>query len=156
MSGLGGPPVLVPMICMYRAYFSSPETDTFYGDYKAVLEPFLINPMNAATTQTLAIVSQYIYTDSQQREPTAFLLWHATPGLAKDRDPSRVPLLHSISHYASRMGRTASKWDDRTFANRGYVSDGTAPLAVWDPTYLHLAPSVYVPIATAIDTSLAG
>ena len=27
---------------------------------------------------------------------------------------------------------------------------------MWDPTYLHLALDVYVPIAAAIDTSLAG
>ena len=42
------------------------------------------------------------------------------------------------------------------FANRGDVSYGTAPLAVWDPTHLHLAPDVYVPSAAAIDTSLSG
>ena len=54
------------------------------------------------------------------------------------------------------MGRPASKWDDRTFANRGDVSYGTAPLAVRDPNYLHLAPAVYVPIATDIDNYLSG
>ena len=41
------------------------------------------------------------------------------------------------------------------FANQGDVSYSTGPLAVWDPTYLHLAPAVYVPSAAAIDTSLA-
>ena len=54
------------------------------------------------------------------------------------------------------MGRPSSKWDDGTFANRGDVSYGTTPLAVWDPLYLHLAPAVYVPSAATIDTSLAG
>ena len=54
------------------------------------------------------------------------------------------------------MGRPASCWDDKTFANQGDVFYSTAPLSVWDPTYLHLAPSVYVPSVTAIDTSLAG
>ena len=54
------------------------------------------------------------------------------------------------------MGRNASWWDDRTFAKRGDVSYGTAPLAVWDPTYLHLYPAVYVPSAATIDTYLAG
>ena len=29
-------------------------------------------------------------------------------------------------------------------------------LAVWDPTYLHLAPAVYVPIAATVDKSLSG
>ena len=118
--------------------------------------PYLIKHMNAAAAQTPAIVSQQIYKSSQQGDPTAFLLWHATPGFAEDHDPGRVLLLHSVSHYASRMGRPASKWDDRTFANRGGVSYGTAPLAVWDTTYLHLAPAVYVPRATDIYTSLAG
>ena len=42
------------------------------------------------------------------------------------------------------------------FANRGDVSYSTAPLAVWDPTYLHLAPAVYVPIDATIDASLTG
>ena len=54
------------------------------------------------------------------------------------------------------MGRPSSNWDNRTFANRGYVSCVTVTLAVWEPTYLHLAPDVYMPSAAAIDTSLAG
>ena len=101
-------------------------------------------------------VSQQVYAARQQGDPIAFLLWNATPGIDKDRDPGRVLLLHSISHYASRMGRPASQWYNRTFANRGDVSYGTAPLAVWDPTYIHLAPAVYVPSASTIDTSLVG
>ena len=62
----------------------------------------------------------------------------------------------SVSHYTSQMGRPTRKWDNRTFTNRGDVSNDTAPLAVWDPTYLHLLPAVYVLNAVAIDTSLAG
>ena len=54
------------------------------------------------------------------------------------------------------MGRPSSKWDDGTFANRGDVFYGTAPLDVWDPNYLHCAPAVDVPSATTIDNSLAG
>ena len=112
--------------------------------------------MNAAAAQTPAGVSQQIYTASHQGDPTAFLLWHATPGLAKDRDPGRISLLHSVSYYTSRMGRPQCKWDNGTFANRGDVSYGTATLSVWDPTYLYLAPAVYLPSAAAIDTSLSG
>ena len=133
MSGLGGPPNLVPTIFTYRAYFSSPEIDPFSGNYEAVVEPYLIDPMNVAATQTPASVSQQIYAASQQGDPTAFLLWHYTPRIAEDWDPGRVLLLHSVSHYPSRMGRPSSKWDDRMFATRGDVSWGTAPLAVWDP-----------------------
>ena len=87
MAGLGGPPDLVPTICTYRAYLSSPETDPFSSDYEAVLEPCFIDPMNVAAAQTPASVSQQIYTANQKGNPTAFLLWHATPGLAEDRDP---------------------------------------------------------------------
>ena len=133
MAGLGGPPVLVPTISMYRAYFSSPETNPFSGDYQKFLEPYLIDPMNARATQTPVSVSQQVYSASQQGYPTAFLMWHDTPGKAKDCDPGRVMLLQSISHYMSRMGRPARRWDDRTFANRGDVSYGTMSLAVWDP-----------------------
>ena len=101
-------------------------------------------------------VSQKVYAARQQGDPIAFLLWNATPGIDKDRDPGRVLLLHSISHYASRMGRPASQWDNKMFTSQGDVSYVTATLAVWDPTYLHLDPAVYVPSAAAIDTSLAG
>ena len=101
MAGLRKPPNLVPIICMYRAYLYSPETDQFFSGYEAVLEPYLIDPMNAATTQTLASVSQHIYTASQQGDPTALLLWHTTPKLAEDRDPDCISLLHSVSFYAS-------------------------------------------------------
>ena len=155
MAGLGGQPALVPKICMYRAYLSSPETDPFSGDYQAFLEPYLIDPTNAAAVQTPASVSHQIYTASQQGDPTDFLLWHAMPRIAEDCDPGRVFLLHSVIHYASRMGRPASKWDNRTFTNRRDVSYGTAPLSVWDPTYLHLALAVYLPSAAAIESSLA-
>ena len=54
------------------------------------------------------------------------------------------------------MGLPTSLWYDRMFLNQIDVSYGTAQLAVWDPTYLHLAPLVYAPSAAAIDTSLAG
>ena len=142
MDGLCGPPDLVPTICTYRSYFSSPETDPFSGGYEAVLEPYRIDPMNAASAQTPASISQQIYVASQQGDPTAFLLWHATPGLAKDWVPGRISLLHSFSYYASRMGRPPCRWDDGTFANLVDVSYGTATLAVCYPTYLHLALAV--------------
>ena len=90
MAGLGGHLDLAPMICMYRAYFSCPETDPFSGNYEAILDPYRVDPMNAAAALTPTSVSQQIYTASQQGEPTAFLLWHATPGIAEDRYPGRV------------------------------------------------------------------
>ena len=54
------------------------------------------------------------------------------------------------------MGQPSRNWDNGKFANRGDVSYVTAPLAVWDPTYLDLTPAIYVLSASAIDTSLAG
>ena len=156
MAGLVNPPVFVPTISTYHAYFSSPDTNLFSREYQAVLEPYLIDPMNVGAAQTPASVSLQIYASSHQGDPTAILLWHATPEIAKDCNPGCVSLLHSVSHYVSRMGCLSSQWDDRMFANRGDVSYGTPPLVVWDPTYLHLAPGVYVPSAAAIDTSLDG
>ena len=57
-------------------------------------------------------MSQQIYAEIQQGDPTTFLLWHATPWLVEDRDPSRVSLLHSVSYYASRVGRPPCQWDN--------------------------------------------
>ena len=131
MAGLGSQPDLAPTICTYCAYFSHPETNPFSGNYEAVLDPYWVDPMNAAAALTPDSVSQQVYTESQQGDPTAFLLWHATPRIAKDWDPGRVSLHHSVSHYASRMGRPPCQWDDGNFANRGDVSYGTAPLANW-------------------------
>ena len=54
------------------------------------------------------------------------------------------------------MGYPARKWDNRTFENQGYFSYSTVPLTVWDPTFLHLSPVVYVPSTAAIYISLAG
>ena len=105
MAGLGGQQDLAPTVCTYRVYFSHPETDPFSGDYEAVLDPYRIDLMSAVAAQTPASVSQQVYAASQEGDPTAFLLWHATPGLAEDWDPGCVSLLHSVSHYASRMGR---------------------------------------------------
>ena len=117
MAGLGGQLYLEPIICTYRVYFSLPETDPFSGGYEAMLEPYQIDPMNAAAAQTPARVSQQIYMASQKVYPTAFLLWHATPGITKDWYPGRISFYHSVSYYASRMGRTPCKWDNGTFAN---------------------------------------
>ena len=105
MAGLLGHPDLAPLIRTYSAYFSKPETDPFSGDYAAVLDPYRVDPLNAAAAPTPASVTQQIYAASQQGDPTAFLLWQATPGLAADRDPGRISLLHTVSHYASWMGR---------------------------------------------------
>ena len=146
---------MAPPICTYRAYFSRPETDLFISDYTAVLYPYHVDPMNAAAAPTPASVSQQIYAASQKGDPTAFLLRHATPGLTVDRDPGRVSMFHSVSYYASRMGRPSCCWDDETFANRGDVAYGTAPLAQWGPAYLHFAPVVLVPSAAAINASIA-
>ena len=156
MAGLGGQPDLAPTICMYRSYFSRPETDPFSGNYEPVLDPYCVDPMDAAATLTPVSVSQQIYAANQQGELTAFLLWHTTPRIAKDWEPGRVSLIHSVSHYTSWTGRPPCRWDKGTFANRGDVSHGTAPLVDWDPTYLHLSPAVHVLSAAAINTSLAG
>ena len=100
MAGLDGQPDLAATICTYRAYFSRPETDPFSSNYEAVLDPYWVDPMNAAAARTLASMSQKIYAASQQGDPIAFLMWHATPGITKDQDPGRVSLLHSVIHYA--------------------------------------------------------
>ena len=156
MAGLIGQPDLAPPIRTYRAYFSCPETDSFSSNYAAVLEHYRVDPLNEAAAPTPASVAQKIYAASQKGDPTAFLLWHGTPGIMVDWEPGRVSLLHLVIHYASRMGRPPCRWDNETFANRGDVSYGTAPLAQWDPAYLHLAPAVHVPSAAVIDAAIAG
>ena len=155
MAGLIGQPDLAPPIRTYREYFSRPETDPFSGNYTTVVDPYCVDPMNAAAAPTPASVLLHIYAAIQQGDPTAFLLWHATPRLTVDQDPGRVYLLHSISCYDSQIGRPPCRWDDDTFANRGDVAYGTAPLAQWDSDDLHLAPAVLVPSAAAIDASVA-
>ena len=112
MAGLIGQPDLAPPIRTYCAYFSRPETDPFSGDYTAVLAPYRVDLMNAAAAPTPAIGAQQIYAASQQGYPTAFLRWHATPGLTVDQDPGRVSLLHPVSYYASLMGRPLCRWDN--------------------------------------------
>ena len=87
MAGLIGQPDLAPPIHTYQAYFSRPENNPFGGDYAAVLEPYRVDPLNAAAALTPASVAQQIYAASHQGDPTAFLLWHATPRLTVDRDP---------------------------------------------------------------------
>ena len=104
MSSLIGQLDLAPPIRTYRAYFSRPETDPFSGNFTAVLDPYRVYPMNAAAAPPPASVAQQIYAARQQEDPTAFLLWHATPGLTVDRDPGRVSLLHLVSYYTSWMG----------------------------------------------------
>ena len=138
MAGLLGQTHLAPLIRTYRAYFSKPETDPFGGDYAVILDPYRVDPLNAADAPTPAIITQQIYAASQQGDPTVFLLWHATPELAADQDPGCISLLHYVSHYASRMGRPPCCWYGESFVNRGDVTFGTAPLAHWDPAYLHL------------------
>ena len=118
MASLLGQPDLVPPIRTYHAYFSRPETDPFGGNYVAVLDPYQVDPLNAAAAPTPASFAQQIYAARQQGDPTAFLLWRATPWLVVDRDPGRISLLHSVSHYASWMGRPPCRWDNKMFANR--------------------------------------
>ena len=97
MAGLIGQPDLAPPICTYRAYFSRPKIDPFSGDYTAVLAPYCVDPMNSAAAPMPTSVAQHIYAASQQGDPTAFLLWHTTPGITVDRDPGRFSLLNLVS-----------------------------------------------------------
>ena len=129
MAGHSGPPALVSLINTYPAYFSFPETNPFSGNYQTVLESYLIDPMNAGAVQTPEIVSQQVYAARKQGDNTAFLLWHATLGIAEDCNPGRLLLLHSVSYCESWVGLTASRWDGKTLTNRGDVSYGTAPWA---------------------------
>ena len=156
MAGLIGQPDLAPPICTYCAYFSRPETDPFSGDYTAVLDPYCVYLMNAVAAPTPTRVAQQIYAAIQHGDPTAFLLWHATPGLTVYHDPRHFYLLHSVSYHTSWMGRPPCRWYDDTFANRGDVAYGTALLSQWDPAYIPLASAVLVPSAAAIDASIAG
>ena len=87
MAGLGGQPYIANTICTYHAFFPRPETDPFSGKYEAVLDPYRIDPMNAATELTPASISQQVYAASHQGDPTAFLLWHLTPELTEDWEP---------------------------------------------------------------------
>ena len=69
----------------------------------------------------------------------------------------RLPTpLHEPLRQLDGKAALPCQWDDGTYANRGDVSYGTAPLSNWDPTYLHLALAVHAPSAAAINTSLAG
>ena len=115
-----------------------------------------MDPLNNAAAPTPSSVAQQIYAASQQGDPTAFLLWHATPGLTVDRDLGRISLMHLVSHYANWMGHPPCHWENETFANRGNVTFGTAPLSQWGPAYLHLATAVHVPSAAMIDAAIAG
>ena len=49
---------------MYFAYFSRPKTDPFGGNYAAVLDPYRVDPLNAANVPTPASVTQQIYAAS--------------------------------------------------------------------------------------------
>ena len=49
---------LALLIRTYRAYFSRPETDPFSDDYAAILEPYPVDPLNAASVPTPARVAQ--------------------------------------------------------------------------------------------------
>ena len=46
MAGLGDLPVLVTTISTHCAYFFSLETNPFPREHQAVLQPYLIEPMN--------------------------------------------------------------------------------------------------------------
>ena len=75
MASLIGQPDLAPPICTYCAYFSCPKTDLFSGDYTAVLDPYRVDPLNAATAPKPASVAQQIFAAIQQGDPTVFLAW---------------------------------------------------------------------------------
>ena len=57
MAGLIGQPELVPPICTYCVYFSRPKTNPFSGDYTTVLDPYCVDPINAAAALMPASVA---------------------------------------------------------------------------------------------------
>ena len=150
-----GIPVLTPPIRDFQAYYASPDSDPFDGDYGPVLDPYKIDPVNTTAALSPAAISTMIY--GADDAPTAFLLWHATPGVDPAVDPGRISMLHAVSRFSARLGRATTQWDGKAFALRGDVVAGHAAVADWKGEYLHqLSANVPAPSTAAIDTAFAG
>ena len=71
-------------------------------------------------------------------------------------EPVCIVLLHSMSHFASRMWFPTTKRYFNSFASTGYMVVGSVALANWDPKYPNLLRnSLNVPSTANIYTALA-
>ena len=82
----------------------------------------------AASTNApgLADIDRHIYAASGDAL-AAFLLWLATSGMIASVDPRRIVLMQSVSHFVSRLGRPAAKWDSKAFSATGSVRPAQSP-----------------------------
>ena len=115
MASLGGGTNLVPTICTYCAYFSSPETDPFPSGYEAVLYPYSIYPMDAAAKQTLVSVYQHIY--SKPERITHRLSPVARNTRARQGSGTRPYIFTSLHHLLHKSDETTAmhvgRWNVR-------------------------------------------
>ena len=89
-------------------------------------------------------------------DPTAFLLWHQTPGFDPGDNPGRLSLVHLISWYDARIGHPTSPWNDEAFGTRGDVVMGTVSCVYRLLAYMCQANTVVCLMAGAMDAALAG
>ena len=67
-------PGLVPPFNTYQEYFASEETNPFTDNFTAVMAPYALDPVNAATAHKPAALSRQVYSSTISGDPTEFLL----------------------------------------------------------------------------------
>ena len=144
----------MPPVQYYVSYYAAPNKDLFNDNYKAALATYLIDVAAPTNAPGPTNVAQKIYAERGD-SPTAFLLWLATTGVDTDVHLDHIVMLHSISQFASPLGRPTTKRDSMEFTDMGDVVSGTIALENWEPIYLSLLiHSVNVLILAMIDTAL--
>jgi len=147
--------VLAPSIQDFWAYYVSPESNPFDGDYRGILEPYRIDPVNTVAAPSSSTISAMVY--GADDVLIAFLLWHATVGADPAMNSGRISMLHVISQFLTRLRRAITLWDGKAFSLKRDVLAGNVALADWHSEYLnHLLVNVAVPSASATNIAFIG
>jgi hypothetical protein len=132
---------------LYSTFFSDANHDAFNGDYAAALAPYDVPLQGNANLLSPEQVKNLVVGARAQRVPTAFLLLHDG-------------LLHvylQVDKFYPSLGRPASPWDDKLFAQKGELHRNQAVLVEWKNDYFHqLNQQILVPVPATIDATFAG
>ena len=138
----------------YHDFYNDGSSDPYSGRFVPVLEPFEIDPANAAASARPAELLNQLTTATTARLPSAILaLVHGTED--DPNHPGWIECYHKIFRFPARFGMTATRWDNMNFAISGDIVRGQCAPVLLEAQWFHQTTNnLLAPTETAVEAAI--
>ena len=129
--------------------YSTDRLDPFAGNYTAIFNEYAVNP-NGRNANSDSLLERVVAAPELRQ---CFVLM-----IADGVRPRQIVNVHNFSHYAARMGQSASMWDGKYFAFQGDLFTGGTNIQTVEVPPLLLEPlqsPVRVPVVNNVTGAVA-